>query len=85
MLEPSLNLAALPAAERQLIEIDKRAAFVMWSMVLEQPRKKKEAPMTRDEINAELQAQQPEHKAYHQARLRHWLDHYTSIKTGGDA
>jgi hypothetical protein len=52
-------------------------------MVLEQPRKKNETPVTRGEINAELQAQQPEHKAYHQERLRHWRDHYTSIKTGG--
>lgn len=81
---PCHNLAMQPTAERQRIEIDKRASFVMWSMVLEQPRKRNEPPMTRAEINAELQAQQPEHKAYHQERLRHWRDHYNSIieKTG---
>ena len=75
----SYNLADIPLAERQRLEIDKRAAFVMWSMVLEQPRKRGGQPMTRAEINAELQAtkaNQPEHYEYHLERIRYWRDHY---------
>ena len=48
------NLATLPAIERQRIELDKRASFLMWSLVLQQPRKRGEPPMTRPEIGREL-------------------------------
>jgi len=73
------NLAALPLVERQCLEIDKRAAFVMWSKVLEQLRKHSGQPMTKEEINDELQASkanQPEHYEYHLERLSHWRDRY---------
>lgn len=77
---PSHNLAALPAFDRQRLDIDKRAAFVMWSLVLEQPRSraKDATPMTRREIADELQATPAEHHAYHLERLQHWRDHYTA-------
>lgn len=70
------NLAERRTDERAKIDLDKRAAFVMWSMVLDQPRAKGGKPMTRREINDELQATPAELYEYHLSRLVHWREYY---------
>ncbi len=79
------NLATLPAIERQRIELDKRASFLMWSLVLQQPRKRNEQPMTRAEINRELLDQRDistELHAWFRDRLNHYMIHYKRERDG---
>lgn len=79
------NLATLPAIERQRIELDKRASFLMWSLVLQQPRKRGEQPMTRPEITRELLDQRDisdELYAWFRDRLNHYMAHYKRERDG---
>lgn len=79
------NLAALPAIERQRLELDKRASFLMWSLVLQQPRKRGEPPITRPEIGRELLDQRDisdELHAWFRDRLNHYLSHYKRERDG---
>lgn len=79
------NLATLPAIERQRIELDKRASFLMWSLVLQQPRRRNEPPMTRPEIGRELLDQRDisaELHAWFRDRLNHYLAHYKRERDG---
>jgi hypothetical protein len=81
----SINLTALPAIERQRVELDKRAAFLMWSLVLQQPRKRGGLPMTRIEISRELLDQRDisgELHAWFRDRLNHYLAHYKRQRDG---
>lgn len=81
----SSNLSALPIIERQRIELDKRASFLMWSMVLQQPRKRGEQPMTRPEIGRELLNQRDinaEQYVWFRDRLNHYLTHYKRERDG---
>ncbi len=79
------NLAARPTIERQRLELDKRASFLMWSLVLQQPRKRGEPPMTRPEIGRELLDQRDisdELHAWFRDRLNHYMAHYKRERDG---
>jgi hypothetical protein len=81
----SINLAVLPAVERHRIELDKRASFLMWSLVLQQPRKRGEPPITRIEVGRELLDQRDintELYAWFRDRINHYMAHYKRERDG---